>query len=208
MTNNDVRRIYTQKVSELLAKGYQIHYETMSGSQGELLAKGYQIHYETMSGSQGELAHIDLSDGNEILRVLLEREGNYGGSYGSIVRLRVGRCNEDLSRTHTIWNERLDTLFEIEWDQISGNYYTTREEGARMAAVRLERWRRRGRRGHTAPAELGAAYKSAALRWIRRQPRMKSCRVEDITRLAKHTPESGRMFYEITAKGKSFILHA
>ena len=63
MTNNDVRRIYTQKVSELLAKGYQ-------------------IHYETMSGSQGELAHIDLSDGNEILRVLLEREGNYGGSYG------------------------------------------------------------------------------------------------------------------------------
>ena len=101
MTNNDVRRIYTQKVSELLAKGYQ-------------------IHYETMSGSQGELAHIDLSDGNEILRVLLEREGNYGGSYGSIVRLRVGRCNEDLSRTHTIWNERLDTLFEIEWDQISG----------------------------------------------------------------------------------------
>ena len=54
-----------------------------------------------MSGSQGELAHIDLSDGNEILRVLLEREGNYGGSYGSIVRLRVGRCNEDLSRTHT-----------------------------------------------------------------------------------------------------------
>ena len=125
MTNNDVRRIYTQKVSELLAKGYQ-------------------IHYETMSGSQGELAHIDLSDGNEILRVLLEREGNYGGSYGNIVRLRVGRCNEDLSRTHTIWNERLDTLFEIEWDQISGNYYTTREEGARMAAVRLERWRRRG----------------------------------------------------------------
>ena len=186
MTNNDVRRIYTQKVSELLAKGYQ-------------------IHYETMSGSQGELAHIDLSDGNEILRVLLEREGNYGGSYGSIVRLRVGRCNEDLSRTHTIWNERLDTLFEIEWDQISGNYYTTREEGVRMAAVRLERWRRRG---HTSPVELGAAYKSAALRWIRRQPRMKSCRVEDITRLAKHMPECGRMFYEITAKGKSFILHA
>ena len=74
-----------------------------------------------------------------------------------------------------------------------------------MAAVRLERWRRRG---HTSPVELGAAYKSAALRWIRRQPRMKSCRVEDITRLAKHMPECGRMFYEITAKGKTFILYA
>ena len=91
MTNNDVRRIYTQKVSELLAKGYQ-------------------IHYETMSGSQGELAHIDLSDGNEILRVLLEREGNYGGSYGNIVRLRVGRCNEDLSRTHHLERTSRHTL--------------------------------------------------------------------------------------------------
>ena len=162
-TNNDVRRIYTQKVSELLAKGYQ-------------------IHYETMSGSQGELAHIDRSDGNEILRVLLERDGNYGGSYGSIVRLRVGRCNEDISRTHTIWNERLDTLFEIEWDQISGNYYTTREEGARMAAVRLERWRRRG---HTAPTELGAAYKSAALRWIRRQPAAQIWRALSLRKVAR-----------------------
>ena len=186
MTNNDIRRAYTQKVSELLASGYQ-------------------IHYETMSGSQGELAHIDLTDGNEILRVLLEREGCCGDGYGNIVRLRVGRCNEDISRTHTIWNERHDTLFEIEWDQISDNYYTTREEGARMAAVRLARWRRRR---HTTPVELGAAYKSAALRWLRRQPRMKSCRLEDITRIAKHTPEGGRMFYEIAAKGKTFILQA
>ena len=45
MTRNDIRRMYTQKVSELLAKGYQ-------------------IHFETMSGSQGELAHIDVTDGN------------------------------------------------------------------------------------------------------------------------------------------------
>ena len=137
--------------------------------------------------------------------MLLEREGCCSDGYVNIVRLRVGRCNEDISRTHTIWNERLDTLFEIEWDQISDNYYTTREEGARMAAVRLARWRSRR---DTAPVGLGAAYKSAALRWLRRQPRMKSCRLEDITRIAKHTTEGGRMFYEIAAKGKTFILQA
>ena len=74
-----------------------------------------------------------------------------------------------------------------------------------MAAVRLARWRSRR---DTAPVGLGAAYKSAALRWLRRQPRMKSCRLKDITRIAKHTPEGGRMFYEIAAKGKTFILQA
>ena len=187
MTNNDVRRIYTQKVSELLAKGYQ-------------------IHYETMSGSQGELAHIDLTDGNEVIRVLLEREGCWDGKgYGHIVRLRVGRCTEDVSRTHDIWNNRLDTLFEIEWDQISETFYATREEGVRMAAIRLERWRRRGR---NTPVELGDAYKSVALRWLRRQPRMKSCRLEDIAKMTKHTPANGRMSYQIVAKGKTFTLRA
>ena len=52
MTKNDIRSIYTQKVTELLAQGYQ-------------------IHPETMSGSQGEIAHIDLTNGSEILRVLM-----------------------------------------------------------------------------------------------------------------------------------------
>ena len=44
MTNNDIRRAYTQKVSELLASGYQIHYETMSGSQGDLDRKSTRLN--------------------------------------------------------------------------------------------------------------------------------------------------------------------
>ena len=45
MKKQDIRRIYTQKVTELLTQGYT-------------------IYPDTMNGSQGEIAHIDLTDGN------------------------------------------------------------------------------------------------------------------------------------------------
>ena len=55
MKKQDIRNIYTQKVTELLNQGYT-------------------IFPDTMNGSQGEIAHIDLTNGSEILRVLLTRE--------------------------------------------------------------------------------------------------------------------------------------
>ena len=56
--------------------------------------------------------------------------------------------------------------------------------------------------------DLGVAYKSAALTWLRKQPRMKSCRPEDIEWMTRSTLENGRVCYEIRAKSKSYLLHA
>ena len=189
MTKNDIRSIYTQKVAELLAQGYQ-------------------IHPETMSGSQGEMAHIDLTNGSEILRVLIETHGSYCEGYGDILTIRVGRNTDDISGGwHTIWNNHLETLSEIKLAKISDNFYTTPEEGMRMAEVRLSRydWRVHNRDQRT---ELGDAYKLVALRWLRRQPRMKTCRLEDIDRMVKLTRKDKLVCYEITAKGKEYRLHA
>ena len=190
MTKNDIRRIYTEKVTELLAKGYI-------------------IHPETMSGSQGEMAHIDLTNGSEILRVLIESKHIIGRRlYGDTLIIRVGRCTDTIdSCWRTIWNDRLETLSEIKLAKISDNFYTTPEEGMRMAEVRLSRydWRVHNRDQRT---ELGDAYKLVALRWLRRQPRMKTCRLEDIDRMVKLTRKDKLVCYEITAKGKEYRLHA
>lgn len=35
----------------------------------EYIAKGYTINIATMSGSQGEVAHVDLTDGKQVVRV-------------------------------------------------------------------------------------------------------------------------------------------
>ena len=75
-----------------------------------------------MNGSQGEIAHIDLTDGNEIRRVLLERDTHWereeGGYWGDVIRLTVGRAGgHRVGQTWdgTVWNNRLEPLFQIEW---------------------------------------------------------------------------------------------
>ena len=74
MKKQDIRNAYTQKVTELLNQGYT-------------------IFPDTMNGSQGEIAHIDLTNGSEILRVLLTREHRWergeGGYTGDTILLTV-----------------------------------------------------------------------------------------------------------------------
>ena len=109
MKKQDIRNIYTQKVAELLNQGYT-------------------IFPDTMNGSQGEIAHIDLTNGSEILRVLLEREPIWSdtedGFYGDAVTLTIGKAAEDTRVGNrwdgTIWNHRLEHRFQIKWAEIKG----------------------------------------------------------------------------------------
>ena len=193
MNKNDINRLFTEQVAALLAQGYQ-------------------IHPSTMGGSQGEIAHVDLTNGEEILRVLIERACCFGDSYGDYITIRVGK-NTDALYGHwddTIWNGRLEVRFEIKLAQISANYFVTPEEAAPMARKRYERYERTRRPYDftVESRELGDAYKSVALRWLRHQPKMKTCRLEDIGRMVKEVYRDGTSSYQITAKGKMYQLSA
>lgn len=77
------------------------------------MAQGYYINAGTMGGSQGEIAHIDLTNGTEIIRVLLTTFNNYLGTEG--VELIVGRVKDDIKpnqedRWSTVWNECLEVI--------------------------------------------------------------------------------------------------
>ena len=54
--------------------------------------------------------------------------------------------------------------------------------------------------------ELGPAFKSIALRWLRKQPRMKSAKLEDITKMTRYTTCEGKVGFKIEARGKTFTL--
>ena len=196
MKKQEIRRIYTQKVTELLNQGYT-------------------IFPDTMSGCQGEIAHIDLSNGSEILRVLLTRGACYdrdeGGYWGDTICLMVGKAAPDTRictgwRDSTIWNNRLEPRFEIEWADLSEGrkeWYTDLEEGRRVMQLRRERYlRNRNERRET----LGYAFKSAILHWLRKQPKMKTCKLEDIEKMERVWNEDGKRRFEITAKGKRYTI--
>ena len=197
MNQNDINRAFTEKVTELLSRGYQ-------------------IYPGTMGGSQGEIAHIDLCKDNEIIRVLLDYSAGHGEKPDG-VRLIVGR-NTDRIRMNcfdklgnTIWNNHLEILSEIEFCQIGENYYTDAETGK---AIQKKRDARRRAHRETIRRDLPDAFKCAALKYVQRQPRMKSCKLSDITRVTRVNRSSwGKVTpaldgYEIEARGKSFCLLA
>ena len=88
----DINRKFTEAVSTYLMKGY--HFNTA-----------------TMNGSQGEISAVDLTNGSEIIRVLLRRfNGNTFADKG--IELVVGRVESkiepNVSTTfQTVWNNRL-----------------------------------------------------------------------------------------------------
>ena len=108
----------------------------------------------------------------------------------------------------TIWNNHLEILFEIEFCQIGENYYTDAETGK---AIQAKRRARRKARHESARRNLPDAFKRAALKYVQRQPRMKTCKLSDITRVTRinwgnATP--ALYGYEIEARGKTFRLLA
>ncbi len=195
MKKQDIRNIYTQKVTELLNQGYT-------------------IFPDTMNGSQGEIAHIDLTNGSEIIRVLLERELLWShiddGFHGDAVILTIGRAAADTwvgdAWNGTIWNNRLEHSFQIKWAELSGRregWYVDLDEAARVGHIQRERYtRKQALRRET----LGDAFKSTALRWLRKQPKMKTCRLEDIEKMERVWNDEGKRRFEITAKGKRYTI--
>jgi len=195
MNQNDINRIFTEKVTELIGQGYQ-------------------INPATMSGSQGEYGHVDLRKGTDIIRVLLDDGSDYEEGV-DFMRLVVGRCTDQIRMGtfdrlgNTIWNNRLEILFEIKFAKIAENYFTDMETGVQMRRKRYLRWKQKDRR---ARRDLPDSFKSAALRYVQKQPRMKTCKLSEIERVTRVNRTQWNETlpdlrgYEIVARGKTFFI--
>lgn len=120
----------------------------------EYLTKGYTINAGTMGGSQGEIAHIDLTDGNSIIRVLVCEETEYvKRERFDACQIIVGRCtdtrvvihNED-RMSNTIWNNKLDIILCEKYYKLSrysptgGTEYGTKKEAEIADKKRMQRY--------------------------------------------------------------------
>ena len=197
MNQNDINRMFTEKVTELIGQGYQ-------------------INPATMSGSQGEYGHVDLRKGTDIIRVLLDDGSDYEEGV-DFMRLVVGRCTDQIRMGtfdrlgNTIWNNRLEILFEIKFAKIAENYFTDMETGVQMRRKRYLRWKQKNRRDRR---DLPDSFKSAALRYVQKQPRMKTCKLSEIERVTRVNRTQWNETlpdlrgYEIVARGRTFFIKA
>ena len=199
MKKTTVERMYTAKVAELLNQGWH-------------------IHTSTMPGHQGEVAHVDLTNGSEIRRALLCREMTWGRSgadfYGHKIIITVGKNTDRIwpGWNSTLWNNRVEVCSQIELAEIQepDRYYPEGWYTDMATAQDIQRIRNERREARRIPTEkvLGTAFKSIALRWVRKQPRMKTTKLEDITKVARYTSRDGSTGFKIEAKSKTFTLHS
>lgn len=190
----------------------------------EWIGKGYTINTATMSGSQGEIAKIDLTNGSEIIRVLLKGAGHpitvINDRYYSfdIVELTVGRVTDSVNPNSpdtwaTVWNNNLEIISSEEFYEIGRNrhekWYGTKEEAIAQQDKNWERHEARTVSERTELLLLGAAI---VLPFVKRQPKCKSVRLGEIDRVTKTV--SKNMFddgysvrYTVEARGNTYRLH-
>lgn len=118
----------------------------------EYITKGYTINAGTMGGSQGELAHIDLTDGNSIIRVLVCEETEFDEKHRRIdtCQIIVGRCTDKVGINsnggwgNIVWNSHLEIITCEKFYLLSGRRteteYGTKEEAEIAEEKRFQRY--------------------------------------------------------------------
>lgn len=112
----------------------------------EYIAKGYTFNTSSMGGSQGEIANIDLTNGKEIIRVVVSSFNNWRENVEG-VEISIGKSTDNV-RPHsgqlheTVWNSHLEIIHTEYFYKISryGNFYGTREEAEAARNVRHARY--------------------------------------------------------------------
>lgn len=202
---------------------YEMINKRFTDTVTEWMAKGYHINTASMGGSQGEVAHLDLTDGKEIIRIVLDTLHEWGdrGSYDGL-ELIVGRVTDqvkpDSSRTwgNTVWNNRLEVLsserfYKIGRENRNGEqWYGTKEDAEAQERLQWKRYKARPNR-QTERTQMPEEAKAVVLPFVRRQPKCKNLKLSRVASVEKvvSTGYDGttHRYYEIkTLGGKTFKL--
>lgn len=203
MKFEDINKVYTTKVAEWLGKGYW-------------------INAGTMSGSQGEHAHVDLTNGTEIIRVLMEDRTEWEkydtydctvvvvGRVPATERVRIGASDR---LGNTIWNNKLEELDKVVFYRIglrNSEWYGTKAEATAQRVKWTERHSNRPS-GYWMSKEFKGV-EQLVLPFVRREViGCKTAKASDITKVEKiyHTDWNGKIkgvTYQVTVKGKTVKL--
>lgn len=174
----------------------------------EYMAKGYTINTTTMSGHQGETAKIDLTNGTEIIRIMIDSFHNWKANEEGH-EIIVGKSTDDVepnseSTWGTIWNGKLEVIYterfyKIGEDHKNGTYYGTAAEAKAAHDIRVKRYRYS--RDRSKEFEASAKAMEIAERIVRNKMGVKRVTKSDV-KLIKSNGE-----YTVYYRGKAHKLH-
>ena len=175
----------------------------------EYLTKGYNINTRSMCGSQGDYAHIDLTDGTEVIRIMVDTFHEWTDISLDGLEIIVGRADNEVipnceNDYHTLWNTKLDIIsrerfYEIGADRRNGKFYGTLEEAITAQQLKVRRYIAKHQDRKTEDITLKAM--ELAKRIIRREFKVKRICESDIT-VTKHNST-----YIIKYKSQVYRLH-
>lgn len=191
LNRNDVDAIFNAKVAELVAQGYAIRPVSTSSNW-----------------PTGRPAKVHLHKGDDHLMVWRVARPDCMTGIPTI-HIRICRCNGGRC-------DMLDVLEDTKLTIVAprNGIYASIEDGMAIEQLRVERRKARGDRccGVQSREVTNPAAKAIALRFLKRQPRMKSCRLGDIDSVERiERVERGQQHpifegYRIDAKGKAYFL--
>ena len=183
----------------------------------DYISRGYTINLPTMrSISSDECGKVDMTDGKEIIRILLEEFLDDTDAYRLRgVRLIIGRATEKYLTPHKrsydcIWNDNLDVLSEERFYRIgewNNDWYGTKPEAIAREKLHRERMHNRW---ESECVMFGESAKRIVLPFLRRQKNRKSAAIKDITRVYKRIYGYGSeqsVKYIVSSKGRDFVLN-
>ena len=152
----------------------------------EYLNKGYIINSATMTGSQGEVAKVDLTNGKEIIRVMIDEcwYGCYSDYKG--YEIYVGKAINTEHKIHSygsfekIWNNELIEIFSEKYYKADRyrhkDWFVTEEEIRHIS----KKWEERIVNRWSSSTSLPDKAKDIALKYVRKQPKCSRARKESV----------------------------
>ena len=171
------------------------------------LAQGYILNSTTMSGSEGEIAHIDLTNGSEVIRIFLREFSDFVETDGG-VELIVGRASADVipneaRERQTIWNGKLEVISHEAFYKLNGyrgnDFYGTKEEAKAASEKRLNR--HIGRMTDTTPKDVTEKAAPVVKKYVREKFNIRRIKMDSI----KVTKQNG--VYTVAYNGYRAQLH-
>lgn len=198
----DINKRFTEIVAEYIAKGYTINSDTMSGCQS------------------GAIANVDLTDGKELIRVVIETESLWDDYAACVengmecfcydtVKVVAGRCADKVRinkrKNDTVWNHHLEIISCDTFYRIGGygsDFYGTKEDSQYQQRKSRERHKNNKyepRKEKVFPVSANAIM----LSFMKRQHGCKTIKLSDIEKVIKEEYD-GKKTYYVCAKKRRY----